>query len=158
MTSEWHLHWKERTWYFVTCWSRKVSWSESTNNTMFPERGQRNTPRKSWTFPLGERTNEESLTPGAEIWDHIVTHTQNQPIRMGVMQKSWGQWGDGESMVHKAPHARKQRIYLRGAGSGPDPTTTLLCDLRQMDLPFWFSVLSSGFLFYHLERELYPII
>ena len=111
---------------------------------MLLERGQRNTLGKSSTFPLGERKDEEGLASGAETWDCIVEHSQSQPIRMGVMQWSWGQRGDGDSTVHRAPHERKQRILLRGMGSCPDPATTLLCDLRQMDLPFWFSVLSPG--------------
>lgn len=78
MTSQWHLHRRERTWYFVTRWSGKASWSESTNNRMLPERG-RETPGKSSAFPLGERRDEEGPDPGAEIRGRVVKHTQSNP-------------------------------------------------------------------------------
>lgn len=86
-------------------------------------------------FPQGREERRKGQLEGKSYGITLVKHTQDIPIKVGCASAVvLGQEGDGKSVAHGAPPARKQRTRAQR----PWLATTLRCDLGQTDPPFGF--------------------
>ena len=123
-------------------------WSESDKNRMLPERENQQTA-SSVTLPPGEgrdrrdssREHDMGWYGGSTLRRTLWKQARGQEAVCPAVVLRLGRWWE-EHGTEGTSWEKVENTVSEATGSSPDPTRNLLCALRQMDPPFWFSVSS----------------
>lgn len=115
---------------------------------MLPERENQQTA-SSVTLPPGEgrdrrdssREHDMGWYGGSTLRRTLWKQARGQEAVCPAVVLRLGRWWE-EHGTEGTSWEKVENTVSEATGSSPDPTRNLLCALRQMDPPFWFSVSS----------------